>query len=252
MKLNTKHPLYVMFYAAVVSMAFTGAIMSMHAATQWIVERNERLARQRAVIEALNLHEGRQLTDDQVADLFRRHVEPVGPKLVDPETGVVFNDGDPDTEATTYAAYREDPDAGRSLMGYALPIGGVGFWAQIDGLLAVTPDTRKVLGIYFLRHQETPGLGGRITEEKWRDQFRGLTIPPQPIRDSRYILIGGEAASSGEERYSVDAITGATGTSTAVEAFLNLRIARFRRAASDARLIDMPDPNDARPDTDSE
>jgi Na+-transporting NADH:ubiquinone oxidoreductase subunit NqrC len=38
---------------------------------------------------------------------------------------------------------------------------------------ALDPDLETVKGIEVLDHAETPGLGGRMTEEKFKKQFVG-------------------------------------------------------------------------------
>ena len=141
--------------------------------------------------------------------------------LTDPQTG---------RQMRLLIAYASDDR--REVVAYGFDVSGIGFWARISGVLAVTPDLAKIKGIYFLKHSETPGLGGRITEDEFRRQFRGRDITP-PRKGKKYIYVGGEApAGPGDEKYGrrVDAITGATGTSNAVDAFLNESIARFRRA----------------------
>ncbi len=140
------------------------------------------------------------------------------------------------------------------VLGYAFPIRGQGFWAPITGLLALSPDLSETRGIVFLEHSETPGLGGRITEGEFRDQFRpsgrangrGLVLTaPRPARGRQdddappaRIAIDAERPSPGDLGYAqhVVAITGATGTSDAVEAFLNHGLESFYRAAVAAGL----------------
>ena len=221
MTLNVKHPVYVLVYAAVVSALFTGAIMALHAATHGLVERNERLFEQRALLELFDLGAPEKLSDDEIAHLVEENVRR-DRSVVDPESGLRFE---------LIEAYRTTPEGTPTLTAYAFPVWGAGFWARIDGLLAVTPDLEKIVGIVFLSHSETPGLGGRITEKPWRDTFGGLRLTPPPAGE-KYIAIDAAPPSPGDPREGrhVDAITGATGTSRAVETFLNERIAQFRRA----------------------
>ncbi len=226
MNLHMKHPVCVLGYAAVVSGLFTGAIMALHAATSGIVERNERLFEQRALVELFDLGDPKQLGDDDVLRLVEENIRR-DRSVVDPETGLRFE---------VIEAWRETPDGSRTLTAIAFPIWGAGFWARVDGLLAVTPNLEEVVGIVFLSHTETPGLGGRITEKSWRDTFKGLRVTPPPTGE-KYIAIDAAPPSAGDPREGrhVDAITGATGTSRAVEAFLNVRIAQFRRAMATDR-----------------
>lgn len=80
----------------------------------------------------------------------------------------------------------------------------------MNGYLGVSPDLSSITGLVFTEHSETPGLGGRIDELDYREQFRGLTIDPaQP-------LVYGEDGGG-----QIDAITGATSTSNAVLTILN-------------------------------
>ncbi len=46
----------------------------------------------------------------------------------------------------------------------------------------------RILGLAFLRHSETPGLGGRITEDWFLEQFRGLPLRPAKRGESFFTL----------------------------------------------------------------
>jgi Na+-transporting NADH:ubiquinone oxidoreductase subunit C len=105
--------------------------------------------------------------------------------------------------------------------GYAFPIGGKGFWGNISGLLALDRELLSIRHIVFTSHNETPGLGGRIVEEAFRDQFRGLAIADVGDND-KFVRI---SSRNGATRNRVDAITGATMTSSLVEKFLNADLA---------------------------
>jgi Na+-transporting NADH:ubiquinone oxidoreductase subunit C len=118
-------------------------------------------------------------------------------------------------ERILYVGYKED---GRTILGYAFPVGGSGFWGPIQGIVGVGSDAKKVLGIAFYKHMETPGLGGRITEDWFSNQFMGL--PLFPIKGDQKIFYLKPAGTSGAPN-ELDAITGATNTSSAVESFLN-------------------------------
>lgn len=103
--------------------------------------------------------------------------------------------------------------------GYAIPVGGPGLWGLIDAYIGVSSDYSKILGIEFISHSETPGLGGRISEEGYKEQFRGIDI--SNINDDNYIIY--RPAPGG----NIDAIAGATLTSKSVSKFLNEDLSTF-------------------------
>jgi Na+-transporting NADH:ubiquinone oxidoreductase subunit C len=234
-RLNVNSPAYVIGFAAIISGVFTAAIMSLHAMARPVVEANEQLFHQRALVEVFALDEGKTLTDAEVSDAYAHRIRTIDRTIVDPETGATFNippDQGDEHSPRTYRAVVTDERTGRQTpLGYAFPIWGVGFWARIDGYMAVSTDLRRSLGIVFVRHTETPGLGGRITERTWRRKFEGLDIT-EPAAPGRVLYIGGQSTGPLRKDRYVDAVTGATGTSVAVEAFLRRRIAEFRRAMS--------------------
>ena len=49
---------------------------------------------------------------------------------------------------------------------------GRGLWGPIKGLVALGPDLKTLESITIIAQEETPGLGGRISETKFLDQFR--------------------------------------------------------------------------------
>ena len=109
---------------------------------------------------------------------------------------------------------------------YAVPFTGAGLWGSISGYMGVTADFQQITGLVFTDHSETPGLGGRIDELTYREQFKNLHITPETK------LVYGE---SGESK--IDAITGATSTSNAVLRILNQlledTISKLEEAAND-------------------
>jgi len=62
----------------------------------------------------------------------------------------------------------------------------------------------------FTSHNETPGLGGRIDEAWFKEQFR-----------NRKIVIGTGLSYDTEQENQLDAITGATSTSRSILNILN-------------------------------
>ncbi len=101
---------------------------------------------------------------------------------------------------------------------------GQGLWGPIEGFLALEPELATVRGVTFHKQEETPGLGGEIGSEWFREQFRGKSIGEVGAPGIR-IKKGGGASGPSE----VDAITGATMTCVKVEKMLSLIMARILR-----------------------
>ena len=92
-----------------------------------------------------------------------------------------------------------------------LPVSGTGYGGPIEAMVAVADDMNTVAGLTVLSHGETPGLGARITEPAWRQQFSGKRIADDTGAVRLTVARGG-----GSSEFEVDAITGATRTSTAM------------------------------------
>ena len=101
-------------------------------------------------------------------------------------------------------------DEGGAPVAYAVPFTGAGLWGSMRGYIGVNAELDEMTGLAFTEHSETPGLGGRIDEMVYREQFIGL-----PIASDTRLAYG---AAGGE---TIDAITGATSTSNAVLSILN-------------------------------
>ena len=97
---------------------------------------------------------------------------------------------------------------------------GTGLWGDITGIMAVDSAFESVKGIMIIDQEETPGLGSRITEKGFLDQFKEKKIEPSLV-----VVSGLSKASKDNE---VDAISGATLTSKALETILNENIQKYK------------------------
>ena len=59
---------------------------------------------------------------------------------------------------------------------YILPLSGKGLWGGIGGYLALDEDKNTIYGVNFNHESETPGLGAKIVEPEFRNQFEGKHI----------------------------------------------------------------------------
>jgi len=111
-------------------------------------------------------------------------------------------------EPSVYAGYAADG----GFRGYAVPSAGPGFQDTIRLLYGYDPERDRVVGMEVLESRETPGLGDRIyKDEEFVAQFRDLAVEPEVV------LVKEEPTAPNQ----VDAITGATISSTAVVKIVN-------------------------------
>lgn len=96
-----------------------------------------------------------------------------------------------------------------------LPVSGTGYGGPIEAMVAINEDMETVAGLAILSHSETPGLGARIDEAAWRQQFAS-----KRIHDDTGTVQLSVARGAASTEYEVDAITGATRTGTAISSML--------------------------------
>ena len=92
---------------------------------------------------------------------------------------------------------------------------GAGLWGPLWGWVSINKDGQTVYGTFFNHESETAGLGARIKEQWFQDNFQGKQI----FADGKVALgvyKAGKAPATLSTDYYVDAVTGATLTSNGV------------------------------------
>jgi Na+-translocating ferredoxin:NAD+ oxidoreductase subunit G len=97
--------------------------------------------------------------------------------------------------------------------GYAVRVQARGYGGTITMLVGISRDLDEILGLEIVDQIETPGLGARILEHGFRNQFSGLD-PDEPLSYVRHV-------QPNPEENEIQAITGATMTSRAVVVGIN-------------------------------
>lgn len=92
--------------------------------------------------------------------------------------------------------------------GYVLIYSGPGLWGEITIALAIGKDLETIAGIEFISQNETPGLGGRIVESWFKNQFRGKNIINRLVPE--------------KEKPAFDEISSITGATNTTNYVLNL------------------------------
>ena len=191
--------LFVMVLAAIAA----GVIAGVRRALAARIRVNENSFQQRKVLEALRLipyaDRRKEDTAEKVRETYRTRVRDL--------TG----GGSP---APCYLALSE---VGGKVDHVGVVVRWQGFWGPIEGVVTVSPADRRIWGMAVFSHSETPGLGARMTEPQFRQQFfSGKLRVPETAR-----------AETEGQRLSIDAITGATRTSESISSMLNRDLPRM-------------------------
>ncbi len=101
------------------------------------------------------------------------------------------------------------------LAGHVTKAAGQGYADKIELLLGLDPGGNTITGLFILDQKETPGLGNKILEDPWRNQFK------EKVSDNRLVVVKGGAGKDNE----IDAISGATISSRSVTGIINTIIA---------------------------
>lgn len=169
--------IYTIIFMAVVSIVFTGLLAGVNAAYKKRIEKNQDTAVKSSILASVGI-------STENAD------KEFGDKAAEKELdGIVY--------------YLIETGTGTA---YSIPFEGPGLWGTIKGYIGVSADFTQIKGLAFTEQNETPGLGGRIDEDWYKEQFMDTPL-------SSSISYGTESG--------LDAITGATSTSNAVLKILN-------------------------------
>ncbi len=105
-------------------------------------------------------------------------------------------DNGPDDEDSILVLEGYDEDG--SLLGFAYVTQSPGYGGPVKVLVGVSLEPYEILGVKVLDHAETPGLGTRIEEVSFREQFVGKTLD-DPIELSNDIdsLTGATVSAAG-------------------------------------------------------
>jgi len=170
-----------------------GVLGFVNVTTRPIIKKNEVRKLRESVLASVNV----QFEPDKLEDRFESEIkeEELGGK-------------------DFYLRYGEDGE----LTEVSFRVSGSGFQGPISAIISLKPDLETIVGLEVLDQQETPGLGARITEEEFLNQFNGKVVSPE-------ILVVNEA---GDANNKVDAITGATRTSKAMQNIINEHVSKVR------------------------
>ena len=196
--MNKNNLTYTVLFTFLIAFFFVFFLSLAAGATSGKVEENQKRAVQKAVLSALDL-----LPDDDtsVHDVYSRYFDSI------PSTGDLME---------------------INLQGQIVLVNyfsGSGLWGTITGILAVDTDLSRIVGLEIISHNETPGLGGRIDEMWFKEQFRNEKISPTGIT----VRKGSGSQDYDPENAVVDGITGASQTSRSIQTIINTQLIQLKQ-----------------------
>jgi Na+-transporting NADH:ubiquinone oxidoreductase subunit C len=190
MKQYTKMLTFVFIMGFLTSLVFVG----MDALTAERIEANK----DAAIYSAVLSHNEISFNSGNLADVFNENIT---------VEEVIY-------EGQTLSFYINEANGNVSFMYGVFALGGL--WGPLRGVITLESDFQTIVNVTVLEEQETPGLGGKVKNRDFLDQFIGLVLIPELDRP---VEVNKDAAAN--EANEVDEISGATGTSTAFERLLN-------------------------------
>lgn len=144
------------------------------------------------------------------AAIFRVHPEGTSYEII------------PDAELELYLVKNNNEK-----IGYAMVSTGNGFQGTIRLIAGVTPDLQKITALEILDQVETPGLGTKVTETFFTNQFKFIHVKP-----AIFCLKNQQPENPNE----VQAVTGATISSKSVVSIINSGIKQMKRLKDEGVL----------------
>ncbi len=185
-----KERLWTVFFMFAVTLVSISIMAALHQLTKETVRQNEALFMMRAVLAA-----GGQAVPAGRAEVLTRFAATVDTNRVAAGQGYWII---------------KDAENGQP-RGFAFLRAGIGLWGRITAVVGLDAKLAACTGVAFVEQQETPGLGARIVEPWFQEQFKGKTGPFAFVKE-------GTRSTAATE---FDGITGATITTKGVRDMLN-------------------------------
>ncbi|MBU1534204.1 FMN-binding protein, partial [Myxococcota bacterium] len=149
---KTLRRIKMVLFMALLSIVFVTAVSAVHLATRKMIARNDSIFTKRSILYTAGIPvPGSQQELDNV---FKAHVRLI-PRDKLQLYEVKFN--------------------GR--LSWVITASGSGLWGEIRAHVGIGSDFLTITGVNFIEQNETPGLGARISELWFREQFRGKKGP---------------------------------------------------------------------------
>ena len=220
---------YVFFFAAIVTI--TCSIL-LAAAANFLKERQqENIAFdiRKNILASAELGSA-EMSRQEVLSLYDKYIRSIvintsGEEIKDKTVEQI----DPKKDLDLLPFYYAEEDG--QVKAYIVPISGKGLWSTIYGYIALKNDLNTVMGITFYQHGETPGLGGEIEKDWFKNNFKGKKIlSDEGVLVSITVVKGKVEDLIPEDQavHYVDGISGSTLTGNGLNNFLKNDLGKYK------------------------
>ncbi|NLV53165.1 MAG: FMN-binding protein [Bacteroidales bacterium] len=187
-KLNTNSNIYTIIYASVMVILVAGLLAVVSSVLKPTQDANVALDQKTQILASLNIRD-----------------------LSNAEAEAKYNEVITEGELNS-PTLKANVDGEEKLI---VAVKGAGLWGPLWGWVSINKDGETIYGTFFNHESETAGLGARIKEQWFQDEFKNKKIY-QDGKVALGVYKQGKAPSTLSADYYVDAVTGATLTSNGV------------------------------------
>ena len=124
-----KHALSVL-YMFVITMVFAALVSAVKMLNEDRIEANRIAKLRRVILDVMEIPSAESGSGEDLGSIFSSRVRDIQ------VSGRII-----------YVGYKED---GRTIQGYAFPVGGPGFWGPISGMVGLAPDASRILSLIHI------------------------------------------------------------------------------------------------------
>lgn len=216
--LNTNANGYILLYSVIVVVVAAFLLAFVYQILKPQSDANVEMDKKSQILACLNI---RNIEKDKIADTYSNTIE--CDEIIDSDANIIKDGKQKDKNAFLLDSKdineKSLPLYVCSVNGetkYIIPLFGKGLWGPIWGYISLNEDKKTVYGAYFNHESETAGLGAKIVEEDFQNQFCGKKVEDNL---GQYICVVKHGKVT-NKLIECDGISGATKTSIGVSNML--------------------------------
>lgn len=263
MSINKEGNVYTMIFAIVMVIIVGGLLAYIASSLKPIQQANVKNEKMQNILQAIGLEETKSVTRDEAGDIFNDYItkrivldydgnvisektneDPIKEKdatdafnvdvrkYYNTLTGIMKKNAD-NPEAykaalkennITYPLFVCEKDGKKYYITY---FSGKGLWDDIWGYISFKEDGRTINGSVFDHKGETPGLGSKITEKPFNDDFLNKVITNAETNEYRPIKV--IKPGTDRDEFEVKGLSGATFTAVGVEEMMKRSLSVYNK-----------------------